>query len=67
MNPILVKFGLALVSRKLNENKDDKQNSDFNPKELVKAVPLWAVIITLLAEVFTSPTFINAVGASAGF
>ncbi len=67
MNPILLKFGLALVSRKLNENKDDKQNSDFNPKELVKAVPLWAVIITLLAEVFTSPTFINAVGASAGF
>jgi len=67
MNPLLLKFGLALVSRKLNENPKDKQNSDFNPKELVKTVPLWAVIITLLAEAFTSPAFINAVGASAGF
>ena len=67
MNPLLLKLALALVSRKLNENKEDKQKSDFNPKELVKAVPLWAVIITLLAEVFTSPTFINAVGTSAGF
>jgi len=44
MNPLLLKIGLALVSRKLNENKEDKQNTDFSKGELIKAVPAWAAV-----------------------
>ena len=59
MNPLLLKFGLALVSRKLNENPQQKQNSDFHPKELVKAVPAWAAIVGFIVYLASSLGYID--------
>lgn len=55
---MILKLGLALVSRKLNENPEDKQNSDFSKGELKKAVPAWVAIVTMIATLVTSPEFI---------
>jgi len=62
MNPLLLKIGLALVSRKLNENPNDKQNSDFDKKEMVKAVPAWLVVAGLIYGVISSPEFLALLG-----
>ena len=59
MNPLILKLGLALVSRKINENKEDKQNSDFHPKELVKAVPAWAAIAGFIVYLASSLGYID--------
>ena len=59
MKQKLLNLGLALVSRKLNKNKSDPQNSDFNPKELVKAVPLWSVIIGVILTVLSAKGIID--------
>ena len=59
MNPLLVKFGLALVSRELNENPQQKQNSDFYPKELVKAVPAWVAVVGFIVYLASSLGYID--------
>ena len=59
MNPLLLKFGLALVSRKLNENPQQKQNSDFHPKELVKAVPAWVAVVGFIVYLASSMGYID--------
>ena len=59
MNPILLKFGLALVSRKLNENKDDKQKSDFDPKAAKKVVPAWAAFAAFIVYLASSMGYID--------
>ena len=61
MNPLIVKFGLALVSRKLNENPQQKQNSDFHPNELKKAVPIWATVIGVILTVLSAKGIIDPV------
>ena len=67
MNPLAImavkKIGLMLISRKLNENPLDAQNSDFDKKELKKAVPAWAAIVTMITALVTSPEFISLIGA----
>ena len=45
MNPILLKIGLSLLSRKLNDNPEDRQNSDFDPKAAKKVVPAWVALV----------------------
>ncbi len=61
MNPLLLKFGLALVSRKLNENPQQKQNSDFYPSELKKAVPIWVTVIGVILTVLSAKGIIDPV------
>ena len=59
---MIVKLGLALVSRKLNKNKSDPQNSDFNAGELVKkTLPLWSVIIGVILTVLSAKGYIDPV------
>jgi len=59
MNTLMVKkLALMLISRKLNENPKDKQNSDFDKKEMVKAVPLWLAIAGLIYTMISSPEFL---------
>ena len=67
MNTLLIKtifqkVALAAVCRKINENPDDKQGSDFCKKEAVKAVPIWMVIAGLIYTAISSPEFIAAFG-----
>ncbi len=59
MNPILLKFGLALVSRKLNENKDDKQKSDFDHKAAKKVVPAWVAVVGFIVYLASSMGYID--------
>lgn len=59
MNPLLLKIGLSLISRKLNSNPKDKQNSDFHPKELVKAVPSWVAIVGFIVYLLSSMGYID--------
>ena len=59
MNPILLKFGLALVSRKLNENKEDKQKSDFDPKAAKKVIPAWVAVAGFIVYLASSLGYID--------
>ena len=61
MDPLILKLGLALVSRKINSNKEDKQKSDFHPKEMVKAVPIWATVIGVILTVLSAKGIIDPV------
>ena len=63
MNTLMVKkLALMLISRKLNENPKDKQNSDFDKKEMVKAVPAWLAIAGLIYTMISSPEFLALLG-----
>ena len=59
MNPLLLKIGLALVSRKLNENPKDKQKSDFDPKAAKKVVPAWVAITGFIVYLASSMGYID--------
>ena len=59
MNPLLVKIGLALVSRKLNENKDDKQKSNFDPKAAKKVIPAWVAVVGFIVYLASSMGYID--------
>ncbi len=59
MNPLLLKIGLALISRKLNENKEDKQKSDFDPKAAKKVVPAWVAIVGFIVYLASSMGYID--------
>lgn len=56
---MIVKLGLMLVSRKLNTNKEDKQNSDFDAKELKKAAPAWVAIAAFIVYLLSSMGYID--------
>jgi len=61
MNPLLLKIGLALISRKLNDNPKDPQNSDFSKGELKKAVPIWVTVIGVILTVLSAKGIIDPV------
>lgn len=56
---LLKKAALMFISRKINDNIEDKQKSDFHPKELVKAVPAWAAIATFIVYLASSLGYID--------
>jgi hypothetical protein len=59
MNPIILKIALALVSRKLNSNPEDKQNSDFDAKAAKKVVPAWAAVVGFIVYLASSTGYID--------
>ena len=59
MNPLIAKIGLMLISRKINDNPLDVQNSDFDKKEIIKAAPAWVAIIGFIVLMLNSTGHIN--------
>jgi len=59
INPVIVKLGLMLVSRKLNSNPKDPKNSDFDVKELKKAAPAWVAIAAFIVYLLSSMGYID--------
>lgn len=56
---MILKLGLALVSRKLNSNTKDKQNSDFDPKAAKKVVPAWVAVVGFIVYLASSMGYID--------
>lgn len=61
MNPLLLKIGLGLISRKINSNSHEPQKSDFHKSELKKAVPIWATVIGVILTVLSAKGIIDPV------
>ncbi len=61
MNPLLLKIGLGLISRKINSNSNEPQKSDFHKSELKKAVPIWATVIGVILTVLSAKGIIDPV------
>ena len=59
MNPLLLKIGLSLISRKLNSNPKDKQKTDFDPKAAKKVVPAWVAVAGFIVYLASSMGYID--------
>ena len=59
MNPILLKFGLSLLARKINDNPNDKQKSDFDRKAAKKVVPAWVAVAGFIVYLASSLGYID--------